>query len=212
MNKNYNNIGIYSLGRLVAQKIKLYADSQEEKELTEMFPLLVELGRRVTGIRYPGLDSFLLDDARQQTAEDVLISISKQPEYFFCNSLYSYYRKAVLGRCAQVFKDHYEEYEQFIAIDEDGAYGHSDIERDPVDALVRKENYKYLVRRIYSKLKRSQRFHKKSDYLVWPMVVSILYEENQLFDGLDFRDRVGLRAVRAVISRKNYLIETGTYA
>lgn len=215
ISKGYPNFGVYDIGKTVSFRINAYIDTKEEQELTKIFPLLVEMGVRTLGNTYRGASLFVLEDAVQHIAEDMLMLIAKEPMRFVCKNFYYYYRRAVLGRTAQMLKDFYKSYEQLVSIDEcddedeEGDFNYFEypfkVEFSPIGALIKKDEYKFLVKRIYSKLGSSPRFFKRPDYLLWPMIVSIIYEEHEFFDSLSFRDRAALRALRCVISDKNYL-------
>ncbi len=213
ISKGYPNFGVYDIGKTVSSRINAYINTRDERELSKIFPLLVEMGVRTLGNTYRGASLFVLEDAVQHIAEDMLMVIAKEPKRFVCSNFYYYYRRAVLGRTAQMLKDFYKSYEQIVSIDEcddsEGDLSYFEypfkVEFSPIGALIKKDEYKSLVKRIYSKLRSCPRLCKCANYLLWPMIISIVYEEHQFFDSLSFRDRVALRALRCVISEKSYL-------
>ena len=201
----YKGIGIYDLGSLVTKKIHVYSETRKEQVLNEIFPILLELTRRTLVTRYHSTSLFDLEDTLQQIAEDMLLNISRQPEhYFYPDNFYPYCKRVVLIRASAYLKEFFDQYSHRISMDEYRDEVRCELPL-PIDVLDRRDKYRIFINHIYFTLKGCPRFKKRRKYLLWPMVVSILYEQSQMFDSLGFKDRVGLRIMRCVVSKKSYL-------
>jgi hypothetical protein len=205
LDERYKGVGVYDLGNLVTKRIHTYAETRKEAILSEIFAILLELTRRTLVTRYHDTSLFDLEDALQQIAEDMLLNISRQPEhYFYPDNFYPYCRRVVLIRASAYLKEFFAQYSHRVSMEEYKDEVECNIPL-PVDVLSQRDKYRIFINHIYFKLKGCPRFRKRRKYLLWPMVISILYEQSQMFDSLSFKDRVGLRIMRCVISRKSYL-------
>jgi hypothetical protein len=206
--RKYPEFGIYTLGKMVTENIREYSNNREQKILSKIFPMLIEIGERILYTRYR-TDFFVLEDATHQIAEDILLYISKDPNhYLYIDNFYPYYKRAIICRAGQILKDFFNSFEHSVSLDYSNEIEISElcsIMPSPIDLLIKKEDHEILVNRIYQKLKSCYRFSRSFKYLVWPMVVSILYQDNTMFDSLDFRDRVALKVMRNTLLKKNYL-------
>jgi len=208
MAENYDGISVYKLGRLIAQKIDTYSKDQTTRNLEEIFPLLIGMGTRIIKSRYRAVDLFVLEDAIQQIAEDMLIRIYQDPTHFLdFDNFYPYYRRAMLGRTAEFIKEFYGSYKRIVYLDE---YDETIVDLPlhsilpPTDIMSRKDSFKQMIKEVLYKIENCPRFNQKPAYLIWPMILSILHQENRFFDSLDFRDRVGLKILRNTLV-KNHL-------
>jgi hypothetical protein len=202
--------GFYQLGKIVSDKIRSYADNRQIKDLNEIFMIMIHIGNKMIYREYGIIDQYLLDEAVNQIAEDILISIQKHPDRYVgkFDNFYPYFKYVLKSRMGRVVADFYEFRKDIVCLDEYDE--ESLLYREfitPYDLLNRDNRFEFFIGRIYSKIRACPRFKYKARYLVWPMIVSLFLEDkNVLFDSLGFRDRTGLRMLLASIdNEKSYI-------
>jgi hypothetical protein len=208
-------VGYYDLGKMIYERIVSYADNNQQKDLSEIFHILIDIGMRTVYKEYSNVDDYLLYEAVNQIAEDVLLSIQRQPAHFIYgyDNFYPYYRFVLKSRVGKVISDFYEFRKNVVSLDEYDEDALFVEFTTPYDTLKRNDRYAFFVGKIYSKISASPRFKYKANYLLWPMIVSLFLEDRSaLFNSLGFRDRVALRIMLSLVeSEKFYTADVAEY-
>jgi hypothetical protein len=197
---------------MISERIRSYADYRQQKDLNEIFSMLIEIGDRMIYKEYNNKDQYMLYEAVNQIAEDVLLAISNHPEHYIDNhnNFYPYYRYVLKGRMNKVLVKFYEFYKQIVCLDEydEEALNYAEF-TTPYDVLNKSDQFKFFVHRVFSRIRACPRFKYKASYLVWPMIASLFLENSSvLFDNLNFRDRIGLRVMLALVdNEKSHIVD-----
>jgi hypothetical protein len=166
--------------------------------------MLLEIATHIFHRDYPSIYPHMLEEAANQIAEDVLFDISKKPEHFINghDNFLPYYKFILRRRIGKVFVEFYK-HKDIVFLDE---YDEDLLAHDtptPIDFLIRNDRSKIFVENVYNTITDCPRFGDRSEYLVWPMIASLLIQrEDCLFDSLDFRDRVALRMILVLVDNE----------
>jgi len=204
-------LDFYELGKEVCQKIRMYADTRQEKILNEIFHMLIEISTKILFKDYRSVPEHQLDEAANLIAEDALLSISKYPERFIDGdnvSFYPYYKYTLRKKMGKVFADYYAYHRASTSLDViDGRdFEYRFISVMPFDILARRDRYKLFIKRVSRMIDACPRYIGKSKYLTFPLVMALLLEGHSIFDNLDFRDRVGLRVILTLVHKKKSML------
>jgi hypothetical protein len=192
------------LGTLSHLKILAYHKSRNTKHLDDLFLLLNEMARRIIYLDYRRVQHHVKDDTIAEVSEDVLILISKYPEnHINHDSFFRYFRRAIRNRASSTLQRLYKFTETFEYLEDLDGTGQAQLEsmsdKFPLayDLIIRRDNVKILVNTITRILKYHPTLSHRWGYFLWPVLYSILYDNNEVFSRMNFRDRCSLRIVRS---------------
>src|SRR6516162_5208119 len=135
-------MGTNEIGRLISDNIHEYIRTANDKILDEIFRSLVVVGSRILRQGYSKeVDSYILDEVNYEAAEDIVLTIMKDPGLFKDNSNFvPYYRKVLKNDCLDLFRRNKRLVENFVHVDVgDGIDTEISLQgtvRNPEDALI----------------------------------------------------------------------------
>ena len=202
------SFGTLALGKLAAEKINSYHQSLNKRDINDLFYLLNEIAKRVIYSNYRGIETHLLDDTIAQVSEDVLMLIYKSPEKYINRSNFFYYFKsAITKRASSTLKHLYHLTQNIESLDDPDSTGRVYLDRmstgfPSVDDIIgRRDDARILVDTVSRILKNHPRLNDNYEYLVWPVIYSLLHDNDKIFSEWSFRDRCAIRVIQAQVMR-----------
>ncbi len=202
------SFGTMALGKLAAEKINSYHQSLNERDINDLFYLLNEIAKRVIYSNYRGIETHLLDDTIAQVSEDVLMLIYKSPEKYINRSNFFYYFKsAITKRASSTLKHLYHLTQNIESLDDPDSTGRVYLDRMPAsfpsvyDIIGRRDDVRILVDTVSRILKNHPRLSDRCEHLVWPVIYSLLHDNDKIFSEWSFRDRCAIRIVQSQVMR-----------
>src|SRR3954469_8692085 len=196
------------LGKLAAEKINSYHQSLNKRDIDDLFYLLNEIAKRVIYSNYRGIETHLLDDTVAQASEDVLMLVYKSPEKYINHSNFFYYFKsAIRKRASSTLKHLYHLTKNIESLDDPDSTGRVYLDRMSAsfpsadEILGRRDDVKILIDSVSRILKNHPRLSDRCEYLVWPVIDSLLHDNDALFSGMNFRERCATRVIQAQVMR-----------
>src|SRR5215210_1235527 len=200
------SFGTMKLGKLAAEKINSYHQSLNKRDISDLFHILNEIAKRVIYSNYRGIETHLLDDTIAQVSEDVLMLIYKSPEKYINHSNFFYYFKsAITKRASSTLKDLYRLTQNIESLDDPDSTGRVALERmadnfpSIHDILERRSDAETLINRVTGILKNHPFLSTNYKYLVWPIIYSIIHNNDKIFSELSFRERCAIRVIQAQV-------------
>src|SRR5215217_7610866 len=194
------------LGELAAEKINSYHRSLDKRDINDLFYLLNEIAKRVIYSNYRGIQTHLLDDTIAQVSEDVLMRIYKSPEKYINRSNFFYYFKsAITKRASSTLKHLYHLTQNIESLDDPDSTGRVKLDRmsddfpSVHDILERRSDAETLVNRVTGILKNHPFLSERYEYLVWPIIYSLIHNNDKIFSDLSFRKRCTIRIIQAQV-------------
>jgi hypothetical protein len=194
------------LGKLAAEKINSYHQSRSNRDINDLFYLLNEIAKRVIYSNYRGIENYLLDDTIAQVSVDVLLLICKSPEKYINRSNFFYYLKsAIAKRVSSTLKHLYHLTQNIESLDDPDSTGRVKLDRmcddfpSVHDILERRSDAETLVNRVTGILKNHPFLSTNYQYLVWPIIYSIIHNNDKIFSDLSFRERCAIRVIQAQV-------------
>src|SRR3954447_20721633 len=170
------------LGKLAAEKINSYYVSRSDRDISDLFHILNKIAKRVIYSNYQGIETHLLDDTIAQVSEDVLMLIYKSPEKYTNHSNFFYYFKsAITKRASSTLKHLYHLTQNIESLDDPDSTGRVYLDRmstgfPSVDDIIgRRDDVRIFVDAVSRILKNHPRLSDKGEYLVWPVIYSLLH-------------------------------------
>src|SRR3954447_15618331 len=176
------SFGTMALGKLAAEKINSYHQSINKRDINDLFYLFTEIAKRVIYSNYRGIEVHLLDDTIAQVAEDVLMLIYKSPEkYINYSNFFYYFKSAITKRASSTLKQLYHLTQNIESLDDPDSIGRVHLDRmstgfPSVDDIIgRRDDVRIFVDAVSRILKNHPRLSDKGEYLVWPVIYSLLH-------------------------------------
>jgi len=195
-----------NLGKLAAEKINSYYQSLDERDINDLFYLLNEIAKRVIYSNYRGIETHLLDDTIAQVSEDVLMLIYNSPEKYINRSNFFYYFKsAIRKRVSSTLKHLYHLTKNIESLDDPDSTGRVYLDRmcddfPSVDEILeRRSDAETLVNRVTGILKNHPFLSERYEYLVWPIIYSLIHNNDKIFSDRSFRERCAIRVIQAQV-------------
>ena len=211
----FRSFGTMELGKLAAEKINSYHQSRCNRDINDLFYLLNEIAKRVIYSNYRGIETHLLDDTIAQVSEDVLMLIYNSLEKYINHSnLFYYFKSAITKRASSTLKHLYHLTKNIESLDDPDSTGRVYLDRMSAslpsieDILGLHDDVKLLVNSISNILKNHPLLSERCEYLVWPIIYSILHDNDEIFSNLEFRKRCAIRVIQvqaAEITRKRIM-------
>src|SRR3954469_25160526 len=202
------SFGTMELGELAAEKINSYHQFLNKRDINDLFYLFTEIAKRVIYSNYRGIEAHLLDDTIAQVAEDVLMLIYKFPEKYINHSNFFYYFKsAITKRASSTLKHLYHLTKNIESLDDPDSTGGVKLDRmcddfPSVDEILeRRDDVKILIDSVSRILKNHPRLSDRCEYLVCPVIDSLLHDNDAVFSGMNFRERCAVRIIQAQVMR-----------
>ena len=196
------------LGKLAAEKINSYHVSRSDRDISDLFHILNEIAKRVIYSNYRGIETHLLDDTIAQVSEDVLMLIYKSPERYINHSNFFYYFKsAITKRASSTLKHLYHLTQNIELLDDPDSTGRVKLDRmcddfPSVDEIMeRRSDAKTLINCVTGILKNHPFLSENYKFLVWPIIYSLIHNNDAIFAKLPFRERCAIRIVKAQVSK-----------
>jgi len=196
------------LGELAAEKINSYHQSLSKRDINDLFHLLNEIAKRVIYSNYRRIETYLLDDTIAQVSEDVVMLIYNSPEKYINHSNFFYYFKsAITKRASSTLKHLYHLTQNIESLDDPDSTGRVYLDRmsdgfpSVEDILGRRDDAVILVDSVSRILKNHPRFNDNYEYLVWPVIYSLLHDNDKIFSEWSFRDRCAIRMLQSQVMR-----------
>src|SRR5918998_2004821 len=198
------------LGKLAAERINSYHQSLNKRDINDLFCLLNEIAKRVIYSNYRGIETHLLDDTIAQVSEDVLMLIYKSPEKYINRSNFFYYFKSAITKGASsTLKDLYRLTQNIESLDDPDSTGRVKLDRmcdgfpSVHDILERRSDVETLVDRVTRILMNHPLFQERYKYLVWPIIYSVLHDNDEIFNvpTVSFRERCAIRIIKIQIMK-----------
>ena len=167
----YDKMGTNEIGRLISDNIHEYIRTANDKILDEIFRSLVVVGSRILREGYrKEVDSYILDEVNYEAAEDIVLTIMKDPGLFKDNSNFvSYYRKVLRNDCLDLFRRNKRLLDNFVYIDwSEGIDTEISVQgtiRSPEDALITRDEVRSIVENVFSFLQSNPRTIRVSVWL-----------------------------------------------
>src|SRR5215212_8098016 len=200
------SFGTMALGKLAAEKINSYHQSLNKRDINDLFYLLNEIAKRVIYSDYRGIETHLLDDTIAQVSEDVLMLIYKSPEKYINRSNFFYYFKsAITKKASSTLKHLYHLTQNIESLDDPDSTGRVKLDRmcddfpSVHDILERRSDAETLINRITGILKNHPFLTERYEYLVWPIIYSLIHNNDKIFSDLSFRERCAIRVIQAQV-------------
>src|SRR3954451_5060619 len=194
------------LGKLAAEKINSYHQSLDKRDINDLFHLLNEIAKRVIYSNYRGIATHLLEDTIAQVSEDVLMLIYKSPEKYINRSNFFYYFKsAITKRASSTLKHFYHLTQNIESLDDPDSIGRVYLDRMSAslplvdDIISRRDDAVILIDTVSRILKNHPRLSDGCEYLLWPVIYSLLHDNDKMFSEWSFRDRCAIRVVQAQV-------------
>src|SRR5215217_3863245 len=194
------------LGKLAAEKINSYHQSLNKRDINDLYYLLNEIAKRVLYSNYRRIETHLLDDTIAQVSEDVLMLIYKSPEKYINHSNFFYYFKsAITKRASSTLKHLYYLTQDIESLDDPDSTGRVKLDRmsddfpSVHDILERRSDAETLVNRVTGILKNYPFLSERYEYLVWPIIYSLIHNNDKIFSDLSFRERCAIRVIQAQV-------------
>src|SRR5215218_5563638 len=200
------SFGTMELGKLAAEKINSYHQSLDQRDINDLFYLLNEIAKRVIYSNYRGVEAHLLDDTIAQVSEDVLMLIHNSPEKYINHSNFFYYFKsAITKRASSTLKHLYHLTQNIESLDDPDGTGRVKLDRmcddfPSVDEIMeRRSDAETLINRVTGILKNHPFLSERYEYLVWPIIYSLIHNNDKIFSNLSFRERCAIRVIQAQV-------------
>src|SRR4051794_1554805 len=194
------------LGKLAAEKINSYYVSRSDRDISDLFHILNEIAKRVTYSNYRGIEAHLLDDTIAQVSEDALLRVYNSPEKYINHSNFFYYFKsAITKRASSTLKHLYHLIQNIESLDDPDSTGRVKLDRmcddfpSVHDILERRSDAETLVNRVTGILKNHPFLSTNYKYLVWPIIYSLIHNNDKIFSNLSFRERCAIRVIQAQV-------------
>src|SRR3954447_10130948 len=194
------------LGKLAAEKINSYYVSRSDRDVSNLFHILNEIAKRVIYSNYQGIETHLLDEAIAQVSEDVLMLIYKSPEKYINHSNFLYYfRSAIRKRASSTLKHLYHLTQNIESLDDPDSTGRVKLDRmyddfpSVHDILERRSDAEILVNRVTGILKNHPFLSERYESLVWPIIHSLIHNNDKIFSDRSFRERCAIRVIQAQV-------------
>jgi hypothetical protein len=202
----FRSFGTMDLGKLAAEKINSYHQSLNKRDISDLFHILNEIAKRVIYSNYRGIETHLLDDTIAQVSEDVLMLVYKSPEKYINHSNFFYYFKsAITKRASSTLKHLYHLTQNIESLDDPDSTGRVKLDRmsddfpSVHDILERRSDAETLVNRVTGILKNHPFLSERYEYLVWPIIYSLIHNNDKIFSDLSFRKRCAIRVIQAQV-------------
>lgn len=191
---------LQELGLQATRHIYAFEIFKDERHINELFKILVEMGMIIQSYSYKGIPSHIKKEAIQQLSEDILLRVYRNPEKFsHIENFFFYYKIAVkysffniirsLGQ--QIWIIHADDWEK-LHIDHSWGPGYV----HPPDYLwIKRGKCQLLIHFVAKTIKSFPRFRNRGKFLIWPVITYIMQEDKTLWSSLNFRDRIGLKAI-----------------
>jgi hypothetical protein len=147
-----------------------------------------------------------LDDTIAQVSEDVLMLIYKSPEKYINHSNFFYYFKsAITKRASSTLKHLYHLTKNIESLDDSDSTGRVKLDRmcddfPSVDEILeRRSDAETLVNRVTGILKNHPFLSERYKYLVWPIIHSLIHNNDKIFSDRSFRERCAIRVIQAQV-------------
>ena len=198
------------LGQLAAEKINSYYVSRSDRGISDLFYLLNEIAKRVIYSNYRGIEAHLLDDTIAQVSEDVLMLIHNSPEKYINHSNFFYYFKsAVTKKAPSTLKHLYRLTQNIESLDDPDSTGRVYLDRmsdgfpSVHDILERRSDVETLIDSVSRILKNHPLFNDRYKYLVWPILYSLLHDNDEIFNvpTVSFRERCAIRVIKIQVMK-----------
>src|SRR3954471_2805486 len=200
------SFGTLELGKLAAEKINSYHQSLNKRDIIDLFHILNKIAKRVIYSNYQGIETHLLDDTITQVAEDVLMLIYKSPEKYISRSnFYYYFKSAITKRASSTLKHLYHLTQNVESLDNPDSTGRVKLDRmcddfpSVHDILERRSDAETLVNRVTGILKNHPFLSERYEYLVWPIIHSLIHNNDKIFSDRSFRERCAIRVIQAQV-------------
>src|SRR3954453_18312351 len=200
------SFGTMALGKLAAEKINSYHQSLNKRDIDDLFYLLNEIAKRVIYSNYRGIETHLLDETIAQVSEDVLMLIYNSPEKYINHSnFFDYFKSAVTKRASSTLKHLYHLTQNIESLDDPDSTGRVYLDRmcddfPSVDEILeRRSDAETLVNRVTGILKNHPFLNELYEYLVWPIIYSLIHNNDKIFSDLSFRARCAIRVIQAQV-------------
>src|SRR3954453_16306289 len=194
------------LGKLAAKKIDSYYVSRSDRDISDLFHILNEIAKRVIYSNYRGIETHLLDDTMAQVSEDVLMRIYNSPEKYINHSNFFYYfRSAIRKRASSTLKHLYHLTQNIESLDDPDSTGRVKLDRmcddfPSVDEIMeRRSDAETLINRVTGILKNHPFLSTNYKYIVWPIIYSLVHNNDKIFSNLSFRERCAIRVIQAQV-------------
>src|SRR5918998_6729471 len=204
------SFGTMHLGKLAAEKINSYHQFRDEDDINDLFYLLNEIAKRIIYSNYQGIETHLLDETIAQVSEDVLMLIYKSPEKYINHSNFFYYFKsAIRKRASSTLKHLYHLTKNIESLDDPDSTGRVKLDRmsdgfpSVHDILERRSDVETVVDRVPRTLMNHPLFQERYKYLVWPIIYSVLHDNDEIFNvpTVSFRERCAIRIIKIQIMK-----------
>ena len=200
------SFGTMELGKLAAEKINSYYQSFNKRDINDLFHILNEIAKRVIYSNYRGIETHLLDDTISQVSEDVLMLIYESPEKYINHSNFFYYFKsAITKRASSTLKHLYHLTQNIESLDDPDSTGRVKLDRmsddfpSVHDILERRSDVETLVDRVTRILMNHPLFQERYEYLIWPLLYSLIHSNDKIFSEASFRERCAIRVIQAQV-------------
>ena len=159
---------------------------------------------------YRGIETHLLDDTIAQVSEDVLMLIYNSPKKYINHSNFFYYFKsAITKRASSTLKDLYRLTQNIESLDDPDSTGRVKLDRmcddfpSVHDILERRSDVETLVDRVTRILMNHPLFNDRYKYLVWPILYSVLHDNDEIFNvsSVSFRERCAIRVIKIQVMK-----------
>src|SRR3954466_14123433 len=194
------------LGKLAAEKINSHYVSRSDRDINDLFHILYEIAKRVIYSNYRGIETHLLDDTIAQVSEHVLMLVYKSPEKYINHSNFFYYFKsAITKRALSTLKHFYHLTKNIESLDDPDSTGRVKLDRmcndfPSVDEIMeRRSDAETLINRVTGILENHPFLSTNYKYLVWPIIYSLIHNNDKIFSGLSFRERCAIRVIQAQV-------------
>src|SRR5215212_2117284 len=195
-----------NLGKLAAEKINSYYQSLDERDINDLFYLLNEIAKRVIYSNYRGIETHLLNDTVAHVSEDVLMRIYNFPEKYINRSNFFYYFKsAIRKRASSTLKHLYHLTKNIESLDDPDSTGRVKLDQmcddfPSVDEILeRRDDAETLVNRVTGILKNHPFLSERYEYMVWPIIYSLIHNNDKIFSDRSFRERCAIRVIQAQV-------------
>src|SRR3954466_13808614 len=195
-----------NLGKLAAEKINSHYVSRSDRDINDLFHILYEIAKRVIYSNYLGVENYLLGDTIAQVSEDVLMLIYKSPEKYINHSNFFYYFKsAITKRASSTLKHIYHLTKNIESLDDPDSIGRVKLDRmcddfPSVDEILeRRSDAETLVNRVTGILKNYPFLSTNYKYIVWPIIYSLIHDNDAIFSDMPFRERCAIRVIQAQV-------------
>jgi hypothetical protein len=200
-------IGSSELGDIAFEKIRAYYHVRDQRSISDIFYILYEISKRILYSDFNGIQKHVLDETAYQISEDILLSIHRVPgKHITHSNFFGYVRSAVKNKARNtvLYLNHLTS--TFESLDDESSLGKHQLDEmcqlpSVEENIILRDDILSLIDAVTEILKYHPRYSENYSFLIWPVIYSVLHDNDEVFSTMPFRDRCAFRIIRCQVAQ-----------